>query len=102
MEPAPPYGRHDLVVPPVFFAASPLARARPRRTIAASPHRGFVMDKTLIEALARQAGLDRALAEFPDCVLAAAKQAIGRSSEINTPTNPAVEPWPPMKVGGSP
>lgn len=99
MEPAPPYGRHDLVVPPFFFAASPLARARPRRTIAASPQRGFVMDKTLIEALARQAGLDRALAEFPDCVMAAAKQAIGRSSEINTPTNPAVEPWPPMKVG---
>ncbi len=99
MEPAPPYGRHDLVVPPVFFAASPLARARPRRTIAASPHRGFAMDKTLIEALARQAGLDRALAEFPDCVMAAAKQAIGRSNEINTPTSPAVEPWPPMKVG---
>ena len=62
------------------------------------------MDKTLIEALARQAGLDRALAEFPDCVMAAAKQAPmfkegGRSSEINTPTSPAVEPWPPMKVG---
>jgi hypothetical protein len=57
------------------------------------------MDKPLIEALARQAGLERALAEFPDCVMAAAKQAIGRSNEINTPTSPAVEPWPPMKVG---
>jgi hypothetical protein len=47
---------------------------------------------------------DRALAEFPDCVMAAAKQAPmfkegGRSEEINTPTSPAAEPWPPMKVG---
>jgi hypothetical protein len=78
-----------------------LARARPRRTIAALEQMGVsAMDKPLIEALARQAGLERALAEFPDCVMAAAKQAIGRSSEINSPTSPAVEPWPPMKVGG--
>ncbi len=57
------------------------------------------MDQTLIEALARQAGLERALAEYPECVRAAARQAIGRSSEIHTPLSPAVEPWPPMKVG---
>ena len=57
------------------------------------------MDKTLIEALARQAGLHRALAEFPECVAAAAAQAVGRSSEIHAPSAPAVEPWPPMRVG---
>ena len=59
------------------------------------------MDKSFVEALARQAGLERALAEFPDCVAKAAAQALGRSGEIHTPTSPAAEPWPPMKVGGT-
>ncbi len=59
------------------------------------------MDKALIEALARPAGLARALAEYPQCVAAAAAQALGRSSEIAAPTMPAVEPWPPMKVGAA-
>jgi len=58
------------------------------------------MDQNMIEALARQAGLHRALAEFPECVAAAATQAVGRSNEVNTPTAPTVEPWPPMRVGG--
>jgi len=59
------------------------------------------MDKPFVEALARQAGLERALAEFPDCVANAAAQALGRSGEIHAPANPAAEPWPPMKVGGT-
>ncbi len=59
------------------------------------------MDKSLVEALARQAGLARALAEFPDCVANAAAQALGRSGEIKAPTAPVVEPWPPMKAGGT-
>ena len=58
------------------------------------------MDKTVIEALARQAGLDKALAEFPACVANAAAQALRRSGEIKAPVSPAAEPWPPMKVGG--
>ena len=34
------------------------------------------MDKALIEALARQAGLARALEAFPQCVAAAAAQVL--------------------------
>jgi hypothetical protein len=60
------------------------------------------MDKSLVEALARQAGLERTLAEFPECVANAAAQALGRSAEIASPTDPAVEPWPPMKAGAAP
>jgi len=65
------------------------------------------MDKSVIAALARQAGLDRALAAFPDCVANAAAQvfgekgAVGRSDEIAAPTAPTAEPWPPMRVGGA-
>lgn len=62
----------------------------------------FAMDKALIEALARQAGLARALEAFPQCVAAAAAQAFGRSGEIDAPTAAAVEPWPPMRVGRAP
>ena len=36
------------------------------------------MDKATIEMLARRAGLDKALAEFPDDVAAAAEQAARR------------------------
>lgn len=57
------------------------------------------MDKDLIAALARAAGLDRALAEFPDDLFAAAQQALGNASGVATPTEPAVEPWPPMRPG---
>ena len=47
------------------------------------------MDKATIELLARRAGLAKALAEFPDDVAAAAKQAadvMARSS--SRPTRP--------------
>ncbi len=57
------------------------------------------MDKSFVEALARQAGLERALAEFPDCVVNAAAQALGRSGEIKVPASPTAEAWPPMQVG---
>ena len=39
------------------------------------------MDKAMVEALARRAGLDRALAEFPDDVAAAAAQASNTSRD---------------------
>ena len=57
------------------------------------------MDTELIKALARRAGLDKALAEFPDDVEAAAKQAAGVMPKIMAPSDPRAEPWPPMRPG---
>lgn len=57
------------------------------------------MDQQLIEVLARAAGLDKALAEFPDDVAAAAAQALNNSGGIRVPDDPAAEPWPPMRAG---
>ena len=56
------------------------------------------MDSYLVEALARLAGLERALAAFPDDVHAAAAQALGHRDLMPAPENPAAEPWPPMWV----
>ena len=58
------------------------------------------MDKELMEALARRAGLDKALTEFPDDVAAAAKQAASVTAKIKPPADPRAEPWPAMKAGG--
>jgi hypothetical protein len=60
------------------------------------------MDKETMELLARRAGLDKALAQFPDDVAAAAAQADGVAGRVNAPTDPVAEPWPPMRVGGCP
>jgi hypothetical protein len=60
------------------------------------------MDQETMEMLARRAGLDKALAQFPDDVAAAAAQAEGVAGRVNAPTDPAAEPWPPMRVGASP
>ena len=57
------------------------------------------MDKQLIAKLAQQAGLERALAEFPDDVAIAAAQALGNQGAIQYPAEPAAEPWPPMRAG---
>ena len=56
------------------------------------------MDQATIEVLARRAGLDKALREFPDDVTAAAAQASGSVARMK-PTDPRAEPWPPMKAG---
>ena len=56
------------------------------------------MDPIII-ALARAAGLDKALAAFPEDVEAAAKQALNNAGAIQIPTDPAAEPWPPMRAG---
>ena len=53
----------------------------------------------IIVALARAAGLDKALAAFPDDVKAAAEQALNNAGAIQIPTDPAAEPWPPMRAG---
>jgi hypothetical protein len=57
------------------------------------------MDTATIELLARRAGLDKALREFPDDVAAAATQASGSVARMKAPTDPRAEPWPPMRVG---
>ena len=57
------------------------------------------MDKEMVELLARRAGLDKALAEFPDDVAAAAKQASEAVARIKAPSDPRAEPWPPMRTG---
>jgi hypothetical protein len=57
------------------------------------------MDQQLVAALARAAGLDKALAEFPEDVAAAASQALNNAGAIHVPDDPAAEPWPPMRAG---
>ena len=57
------------------------------------------MDKATVELLARRAGLEKALAEFPDDVAAAAEQAERAVARMRRPADPRAEPWPPMKAG---
>jgi hypothetical protein len=57
------------------------------------------MDKAIIELLARRAGLDKALAKFPEDVTAAAEQASSSVAKMKVPTGPRAEPWPPMRAG---
>ena len=57
------------------------------------------LDKATLEMLARRAGLDKALAEFPDDVAAAAEQASNVVERMKAPTDPRAEPWPPMRAG---
>ncbi len=56
------------------------------------------MDKEIIAILARRAGLQKALAEFPEDVAAAASQADDVAGRIK-PVDPRAEPWPPMRAG---
>jgi hypothetical protein len=56
------------------------------------------MDQT-IELLARRAGLDKALREFPEDVTAAAEQASAAAAAMQAPADPRAEPWPPMRAG---
>ncbi len=58
------------------------------------------MDRATIELLARRAGLEKALAEFPEDLAAAAEQASGSVARMKAPTDPRAEPWPPMRAGG--
>jgi hypothetical protein len=53
----------------------------------------------VIVALARVAGLEKALAEFPDDVVAAAEQALNNARGVKVPIDPSAEPWPPMRAG---
>ena len=58
------------------------------------------IDKTTLEILVRRAGLEKALAEFPDDIAAAAGQASNVVERMKAPTDPHAEPWPPMRNGG--
>ncbi|HWB52458.1 MAG TPA: hypothetical protein VG651_25365 [Stellaceae bacterium] len=57
------------------------------------------IDKATVELLARRAGLDKALAEFPDDVTAAAVSAARAAARMQAPAEPRAEPWPPMRAG---
>ena len=57
------------------------------------------MDKSMIDLLARRAGLDKALADHPEDVAAAATQAADVARKIKAPSDPRAEPWPPMRAG---
>jgi len=59
----------------------------------------MTMDEKTVELLARRAGLDKALAQFPEDVAAAAKQASDAAAKMKAPIDPLTEPWPPMRVG---
>ena len=56
-------------------------------------------DEAFVAALARAAGLEKAWAEYPEDVVAAATQALGFAADIAFPETPASEPWPPMRAG---
>ncbi len=53
----------------------------------------------IVIALAKAAGLEKALVQFPDDVAAAAAQALNNAGAVKVPTDPAAEPWPPMRAG---
>jgi hypothetical protein len=54
-----------------------------------------------IVALARAAGLDKALAQFPADIAAAARGAASARDALPVQDNVAAEPWPPMRVRDS-
>ena len=58
-----------------------------------------MMDIVLMETLAGLAGLEKALAEFPEDVAAAFRQAGGHRDVMRAPEAPGAEPWPPMQAG---
>jgi hypothetical protein len=58
----------------------------------------FAMDERMAEAIARRAGLERALEEFPDDVVAAAISAAKVTEVVRRSCRTPSEPWPPMTV----
>jgi len=62
------------------------------------------MDERIVEAIARRAGLEKALEGFPDDVAAAATSADRVTDRIRQSggalPEPLSEPWPPMIVVG--
>jgi hypothetical protein len=62
------------------------------------------MDERMVEAIARRAGLEKALEGYPEDVAAAATSAEKATDRIrrsrSTLSEPLSEPWPPMIVLG--
>jgi hypothetical protein len=62
------------------------------------------MDERMVEAIARRAGLEKALEGYPDDVTAAANSAEKAADRIRRArgklSEPLSEPWPPMIVVG--
>jgi hypothetical protein len=57
------------------------------------------MDEKMVEAIARCAGLERAMQQFPDDVAAAAVSASKVTDRIRRSSiAPSLEPWPPMVI----
>ena len=56
------------------------------------------MEKTEVLATARAAGLDKAVREFRDDVMAAALAAAHARRGFDLPRDSATEPWPPMRA----
>jgi hypothetical protein len=57
------------------------------------------MDERMAEAIARRAGLERALEAFPADVAAAASSASNVTDRVRRLSGtPSSEPWPPMVV----
>jgi hypothetical protein len=52
-------------------------------------------------ALARAAGLHKAVKQFPDDIVAAAHGAVSAREALGAQENVAAEPWPPMRVRSS-
>ncbi len=57
------------------------------------------MDEQFLEAMVRAAGLELALRDYREDVVAAASEALARRGSFAEPADPAVEPWPPMQPG---
>jgi hypothetical protein len=92
-----PWAVRRQAAPPLFSAGF---RSRAADRMIGATRVENDMDKDLIAKLAHAAGLDKALAEFPDDVAAAAAQAEGALARMKAPTEPRAEPWPPMRTGG--
>jgi hypothetical protein len=56
------------------------------------------MEKSEMLAIARAAGLGKAVHEFREDVIAAALAAAHARSGFDDPRDPAAEPWPPMRA----
>ncbi|MDE2515161.1 MAG: hypothetical protein KGL12_03950 [Rhodospirillales bacterium] len=55
-----------------------------------------------LAAMVRAAGLEKTQALFPAMVALAATRARDAGAAIAMPSDPACEPWPPMKAPGVP
>lgn len=49
-------------------------------------------------AVAREAGLDKAVSQFPDDVVAAAQAAVQDRNDLPALDDVTAEPWPPMRT----